>query len=329
MNETEWAQYAAATAGDKQSISTEQRPSFDQPRPTPQRPVYDQMTSPPPTVPFDPPKVPYNPPAAPGHASASPQFDRPSFDRPPAVPTLSQRPPSALSEGRDEMSIQYQFSDESAPNADDKYGSITSLVVSGKKALKSGGGMLTFQKNLVKETPILHGLEKGTVVKYDPEDEVQSVLLDTWTEELLKFLALKTITGDNTEPCQLLPGFAVGVAWKTMMVTPSLYSKICLAMGNQHVFDHDPTDTAASRVQQKHKVKRYNATLRAYETYFEEQPAALYWNFYQKKRKHEDDNFVTSVMRKCGVDMSFLSDPLAMDQKTREPGMSPNMPRTY
>ena len=322
MNETEWAQYATA-------ISTEKRPSFDQPRrPTPQRPVYDQTTSP--TVPYNPPTVPYNPPAAPGQASAPP-FDRPSFDRPPAVPTLSQRPPSAArSEGRDELSsIQYQFSDESAPNLDDKYGSITNLVVSGKKALKSGGGMLTFQKNLVKETPILHGLEKGTVVKYDPEDEVQSVLLDTWTEELLKFLALKTITGDNTEPCQLLPGFAVGVAWKTMMVTPSLYSKICLAMGNQHVFDHDPTDTAASRVQQKHKVKRYNATLRAYETYFEEQPAALYWNFYQKKQKHEDDGFVTSMMRKCGVDMSFFSDPLAMDQRTREPGMSPNMPRTY
>jgi hypothetical protein len=255
-----------------------------------------------------------------------PSFDRPSFNRPSSASSAS----SAVQQGRDDVStsIPYQFSDDSAAGKEvDRYSSIAVLVIRGKKALKSGGGILTFQKNLVKETPILHGLEMGTVVTYNPDDEMQSVVLDTWTEELLKFLALKTITGDNTEPCQLLPGFSVGVAWKTIMITPSLYSKVCLAMGNQHVFDHDPSDTAASRVQQKHKVKRYNATLRAYESYFEEQPQALYWNFHQKKQKPQDQSFVTSVMRQCGVDMSFMADPLALDQKTREPGMSPNMPR--
>ena len=262
-----------------------------------------------------------------------PSFDRPPFGPPVMIkpsldcpPSEYANPPSVVYDERDELSIPYNFSDEDSGQGD-KYSSITNLVVKGKKALKSGGGTLAFQKNLVKEIPILQGLQKGTIMKYDPDDELQSVVLDSWTEELLKFFALKTITGDNTEPCQLLPGFAVGIAWKTLMVTPSSYSKVCLAMGNQHIFDHDPTDTAASRVQQKHKVKRYNATLRAYETYFEEQPPSLYWNFHQKKQKVEDQSFVSSMFRQCGVDMSFMADPLAMDQKTREPGMSPKMPR--
>lgn len=242
---------------------------------------------------------------------------RPSYDRPSTASS------NFAKEGRDD-SIIYQFSSDSQDGVD-RYGSVASLVIKGKKALKSGGGTIAFQRNLAKEIPVLHGLDKGTIVTYNAEDEMQSVVLDTWTEELLKFLALKTITGDNTEPCQLLPGHAVGVAWKTLMVNPSYYSKVCLAMGNQNVFDHNPTDTAASRVQQKHKVKRYNATLRAYESYFEEQPASLYWNYHRKEQK-EEDNVIASMMKQCGVDFAFIADPLAVNQKTREPAMSPNMP---
>lgn len=216
------------------------------------------------------------------------------------------------------------FSDEMTELSDtDRFNSIQELIIRGKKALKAGGGLLVFKKKLVKNITILSEKNAREEPKLDLDDEYQSVLLDNWIEELMRFLALKTITGDNTEPCQLLPGHAVGLAWKVLMTNPSSYSKICLAMGNQTIFDHHPGDTAANRVQQKHKVKRYNATLRAYQSYFDQQPPPLYWSFYPKEK--EDDTITGFLAGLCGCDVSFLSDPFATKVK-RERGMSPSMP---
>ena len=227
------------------------------------------------------------------------------------------------------VTLPYNFSDESV-SEDDKYNTVSDLLSKSKRALIAGGGMPSFQKNLARKLHVLHGTrysEEESALKL--EDEMQAVVLNTWTDEVLRFLVLKTITGDNTEPCQLLPGYAVGVGWKVLMLTPSLYSKVCLAMGNQDIFDHNPSDTATNRIQEKHKVKRYNATLRAYECNFDnQQPPNLYWNFHPKKLV-EEDWFLTSVVRQCGVDMAFLSDPFAMEQKTKEPGMSPSMPSLF
>lgn len=227
------------------------------------------------------------------------------------------------------VTIPYNFSDESTP-AEDKYNTVTDLLSKAKRALTAGGGTPAFQKNLARKLHVLNGTrynEEESALK--PEDEMQAVVLNTWTDEVLRFLVLKTITGDNTEPCQLLPGYAVGVGWKVLMLTPSLYSKVCLAMGNQDIFDHNPSDTATNRIQEKHKVKRYNATLRAYECHFDDQqPPNLYWNFHPKKMA-EEESFLSSVVKQCGVDMAFLSDPFAMEQKTREPGMSPSMPSLF
>jgi hypothetical protein len=225
----------------------------------------------------------------------------------------------------DAQSIRYNYSDETETSPVDKYVSISDLMVKGKKALKSGGGLLSYQKNLTKEIHILTGKVPSPKEKtaFNPDDEMQMVVLDTWTDEVLRFLSLKTITGDNTEPCQIFPGHAVGVAWKVLMLTPSLYSKVCLAMGNQNVFDHDPSDTATSKVQEKHKIKRYNATLRAYESYFDRQPPPLYWNFH-KKKVVEESGFA-AMIKQCGVDVDFITDPFAAEPKA-EPKMSPHMP---
>lgn len=232
-----------------------------------------------------------------------------------------------FAEGRDDslpMFIAQKFSDDSIPQ-NDRYKKIMDLVSKGKKALKSGGGAhLTFRKNLVTKIHLLHGKPSREVETMNPEDKIQAVILDTWTEEVLRFLALKTIVGDYTEPCQFLPGHAVGIGWRVLMMTPSLYSRICLAMGNEDIFDHDPSDTATSRVQEKHKIKRFNATLREYENYFDEPPKSLYWSFHPKKQ--EEQGFFAYIIKQCGADISFLSDPLAMEQKTREPAMSPSMP---
>lgn len=232
-------------------------------------------------------------------------------------------------EGRDEAG---NFSDENDGyrgddgETFDKYNSISSLILKGKKALRSGGSILTIKRNLVKELDVLSDTPSTGPSELDPENEMQSVVLDNWIEEVLRFLALKTITCDNTEPCQLLPGHAVGVGWKVLMITPSIYAKVCLAMGNRGVFDHNPTETSASKVLLKHRVKRHNATLRAYERYFDQQPPALYWNFHEK-RKIDEDSIIASMGKFCGIDSSFLTDTFAQKQPTNaDPTMSPDMP---
>lgn len=217
------------------------------------------------------------------------------------------------------------FSDEQS-EVEDRFNSISELIIKGKKALKAGGGMLIFKKKLVKQLNILSEKRETENPTLNLDDEYQTILLDNWIEEILRFLALKTITGDNTEPCQLLPGHAVGVGWKVLMTNPSLYSKICLAMGNQTVFDHHPADTAASRIQEKHKVKRYNATLRVYDTYFDQQPQYMYWSFYPKEKEQEESGFCGMLSNMCGVDASFITDRFEKKSKNRSSGMSPNMP---
>lgn len=217
--------------------------------------------------------------------------------------------------------------DQSVSDVSDRFNSIAELIIKGKKAMKAGGGLLTFKRKLVKDINILNEKREMEPPTLNLDDEYQSMILDTWIEELIRFLALKTITGDYTEPCQLLPGHAIGVAWRVIMTNPSLYSKICLAMGNQYVFDHHPADTAAGRVQEKYKIKRYNATLRAYESYFDQQPQPLYWSFHPKEK--EDDSITMFMTRLCVGDTSCLTDAFGKNAKTRDQGMSPNMPLLY
>mmetsp|Transcript_6290 Transcript_6290/g.7972 ORF Transcript_6290/g.7972 Transcript_6290/m.7972 type:complete len:229 (+) Transcript_6290:224-910(+) len=211
------------------------------------------------------------------------------------------------------------FSDDDQSDADDKFRNVYELTIKGKKAMKSGGGLLAYKKHLVTKMNILSEKRSKTPPRLNLEDEYQCMLLDNWIDEVLRFLALKTVAGDNTEPCQLLPGHAVGVGWKMLMTSPSIYARVCLAMGNQQIFDHHPTDTAESRVQEKHKVKRFNATLRAYENNFDQQPPSLYWSFHSKVKKEEEDSIYSSMLNLCGCDGISLNP-------TSDEGMSPNMP---
>eukprot|EP00979_Chaetoceros_neogracilis_P015401 scaffold5876_cov363-Chaetoceros_neogracile.AAC.5 len=241
---------------------------------------------------------------------------------------VSATPAPYLSPIPSASSIPYNFSDDSCA-LEERYNTVSNLLSKAKRALKAGAGTPIFRNNLARKMNTLNGTpysEREQQITSQIEDEMKSLVLDTWTEEILKFLVLKTITNDNLEPCQLLPGYAVSVGWKTLMLTPSLYSKACISMGNSDIFDHDPSDTATNRLQEKHKVKRHNATLRAYENYFESQPPNLYWNFHAKKVKDEE-RFLPSMIRQCGVDISLLFHPFSMQQQnTKEAGMSPSMP---
>lgn len=250
----------------------------------------------------------------------------------PTTNTRKKMMADALEDSRNDVSnqsvsLEMKFSDEEPYNEMDRYGSIGELMKKGRKAIVSGGQISSIYKNLVQEIHVIAEKRSSEIPVYNANDEIQSVLLENWIEEVLKFLALKTITGDTTEPCQLLPGHAVGVGWKVLMMSPAVYSKVCLAMGNSNIFDHNPLDTdASSRIQEKHKIKRYNATLRAYEAYFDQHPPSLYWSFH-KKTKDLDDSIVASMGRFCGFDSSFITDPFALN--VEEPKkMSPTMP-TY
>jgi len=194
-----------------------------------------------------------------------------------------------LAEGRDDNQGQVPQITFSDSTVDSKQKSIAEMVYAGRKALRQDNGMEILKKKLV---PHLHSLSiQASSKEFDPNDDVQCVVLDNWIEEVLRFLALKTILCDTTEPCQLFSGYAVGVGWKALMVVPSIYSRVCDSMGNSHVFDHDPTDTSSNRVQHKHRVKRFNATLRAYLAHFDQQPPSLYWNFDKRVQKVEDYSF--------------------------------------
>mmetsp|Transcript_3571 Transcript_3571/g.4028 ORF Transcript_3571/g.4028 Transcript_3571/m.4028 type:complete len:223 (+) Transcript_3571:95-763(+) len=193
------------------------------------------------------------------------------------------------------------------------------LVLKAKKAMKGSGAMEVFKQNLVEIMPIL-GLKQKIQEFYDPNDEMQTVVLENWTEEVLRFIAIKSIMGDSTEPCQLFPGFAVAAGWKALLVMPSVYRQVCFAMGNEHVFDHNPTDTASSKVQEKHRVKRYNATLRAYSNYYDQQPPALYWNFHTPPPRR-----ILTLLDKVYAALEFCSST-PTPALTPEKGMSPDMP---
>ena len=107
------------------------------------------------------------------------------------------------------------------------------------------------------------------------EDDV----LEGWVEELLRFLALKTLQDDTTKPFQLAPSGPVIVAWKALMAMRSSYAAVCLALGNDNPIDEDfvGPDVAFESDQEQHLTKRLNATMRAYSKYFDEQPPALFW----------------------------------------------------
>jgi len=213
------------------------------------------------------------------------------------------------------------FSEDSS---DDHITDARELVLLAKRAIKGSGGMDVLKQNLVKHVVAL-GLNQTLSDDYNPSDEVQTVVLENWTEEVLRFIALKTIMGDSTEPCQLFPGFAVATGWKALLIMPTVYRQVCISMGNDHVFDHNPTDTASSKVQEKHRVKRYNATLRAYSSHFDQQPPALYWNFH-KPPPRPIDSFMDRFL--CGCD-SFLATAAGTSTPVPErKGMSPTMPVT-
>lgn len=208
-----------------------------------------------------------------------------------------------MDDARDDTNFDDDVSLFSSPLS--RHKDIRTMLAVGRKAVKHADGIVQLKRNLA---PYLHQLtDRAHSPEYKPNDAVQRVFLDEWVEELLRFLALKTITEDLTEPFQLYPGPWITLAWKIMMNLPLVYSKACTDMGNLQLFEFEklPSSGLHNEIYQKHQRKRYNATLRAYSTHFEQQPPQLYWTLYPKKHspapynkkeeKKEDDSVMNVI----------------------------------
>jgi hypothetical protein len=206
------------------------------------------------------------------------------------------------------MSLEYQVKEEESDILIQEYQdkNALKLLSIARTTLRDGSNMFIFKSNLVKKIQLL-GNRYST--KLDMEDETQQMILDTWIDEILKFIVLKSILNDVFEPFQLLPGYIVGEGWKCLMLCASVYSKVCIAMGNRSVFDHNPEDTSEKRLEDHHNIKRYNFTLRCYSKYFEQQPSSFYWNFHERKDYNDEDDIISSFGKLCGLDTFFLSSP--------------------
>lgn len=149
------------------------------------------------------------------------------------------------------------------------------LVADAKKTLNQHGAMKHLKRSLRRK---MHVLQERKVYKREIKDgDLEEIVVDGWINELLRFLAIKSLVGDTIKPFQIMPGEPIAIAWEALLVMPSYYANVCYAMDNDDVIDHDPFDFSPDDVEAKHRMKRYNATMRLYQQYFDEQAPHLYW----------------------------------------------------
>lgn len=161
------------------------------------------------------------------------------------------------------------------------------LVASAKSALnKYDRGIVQLKGALRRK---IHLLDEQHLQDLQDADTggFEDDILDSWVEELLRFLVLKTLQGDLTRPYQQAPSGPVTVAWRALLAMPSTYAAVCLAMGNTRPIEEDivARDVALKPDEERQITKRLNATMRAYAKFFGEQPPDLFWSGVQEPRE--------------------------------------------
>mmetsp|Transcript_18704 Transcript_18704/g.26509 ORF Transcript_18704/g.26509 Transcript_18704/m.26509 type:complete len:333 (+) Transcript_18704:167-1165(+) len=143
----------------------------------------------------------------------------------------------------------------------------------GRKALIESGVMPTLQQHLMKQVKILHYEGKSSA-----NETKNAIMVMRWIDELLRFLAIKTITGDVTVPARIPPSNPIDEAWRCLMIMPSAYAKVCFAMGNECVIDRDshPRSNIDDADVHRHKM-RFHCTLRTYTQMFKSEPPHVFW----------------------------------------------------
>lgn len=112
-----------------------------------------------------------------------------------------------------------------------------------------------------------------------------SQFIITYVQELLRFLAIKSISGDIHVPVVMTPSKQIDEAWKLLMMMPTGYRQVCECMGNQgQVIDYDPLfDSSSSsflHTSEYARIKtRTQKTAMAYRHCFGgQEPPRLYWS---------------------------------------------------
>lgn len=143
----------------------------------------------------------------------------------------------------------------------------------GRRALIDCGAMATLQQNLRRLVNCLNYEDKAAA-----NETKHAIMVMRWIDELLRFLAIKTLTGDVTVPARMPPSNPIDEAWRCLMIMPSAYAKVCLAMGNDTVIDRDPQtrNTSNSTDVQRYKM-RFLSTLRTYCQMFKTEPPHAFW----------------------------------------------------
>lgn len=140
-------------------------------------------------------------------------------------------------------------------------------------------------------------------------EDIANMLLNGWVEELLRFLALKTLAGDTTLPFRLAPSGPIEMAWEDLLIMPATYAEVCHALGNSRPIDHDPfVVDSDDEAEDSRNLKRFNSTLRLYQQVFDQKPPELFWAPHVPKRtttasfmERASNYFVESTICSCGT----------------------------
>lgn len=151
------------------------------------------------------------------------------------------------------------------------------IISAARKELNRTGGFTSLSRYLHEHITILFpGSEKP------PSGvAVQTLVISGWIEELLRFLAIKTLAGDTSYPFEMGPSMPIDAAWRALMIMPSSYYFVCRALGNENVIDHNPLCTE-DRADVRKKKKDLFCTVRVYALCFDQEAPKLYWPEPQK-----------------------------------------------
>jgi len=139
--------------------------------------------------------------------------------------------------------------------------------------------------------------DRETTVIPDPSDQSIHVLVNTFTEEILRYLAMKILienksqgnkkedTNDNMV-MKLTPSDLIKEGWIGLMLFPLTYGDVCKAMGSNSALDYssDDEDCARSSLLLQGKLSKkmwklecYEWTLGTYDQLYNGEPSPIFW----------------------------------------------------
>uniref|UniRef100_A0A6U2LL51 Uncharacterized protein n=1 Tax=Leptocylindrus danicus TaxID=163516 RepID=A0A6U2LL51_9STRA len=103
----------------------------------------------------------------------------------------------------------------------------------------------------------------------------ERVLLEGWIEELLRFLAILSLSGKGGRhnSHDFVPSYPVWEAWRCLMADKRLYCKVCLALGNSGAID--PDDFTVKEEDDLRAL--YEDTVKEYKRLYHSEPPYLFW----------------------------------------------------